>query len=154
MYSWRHSTMSNLEHMVMSSVRSRLFFFHDDVIKWKHFPRYWSFVQGIHRSPVNSPHTGQWRGALMLSLNCTLNKRLSKQSWGWWLETPSSPLWRHCNVMLWSNVYLGRHVSLLVNILTSNASRYNAQGTNQYFQIWPPHIFALLMPFICAFCPI
>ena len=27
-----------------------------------------------------------------------LNKRLSKQLWGWWLETPSSPLWRHCNV--------------------------------------------------------
>ena len=26
-----------------------------------------------------------------------LNKRLSKQSWGWWLETPLSPLWRHCN---------------------------------------------------------
>ena len=25
---------------------------HDDVIKWKHFPRFWSFVQGIHRSPV------------------------------------------------------------------------------------------------------
>ena len=28
---------------------------HDDVIKWKHFPRYWPFVGGIHRSPVNSP---------------------------------------------------------------------------------------------------
>ena len=27
-----------------------------------------------------------------------LNKRLGKQSWGWWSETPSSPLWRHCNV--------------------------------------------------------
>ena len=27
-----------------------------------------------------------------------LNKRLSKQSWGWWFETPSRPLWRHCNV--------------------------------------------------------
>ena len=40
----------------------------DDVIKWKHFPRYWSFVRGIHRSPVNSPHKGQWRGALMFSL--------------------------------------------------------------------------------------
>ena len=25
---------------------------HDDVIKWKHFPRYWPFVRGIHRSPV------------------------------------------------------------------------------------------------------
>ena len=25
---------------------------HNDVIKWKHFPRYWPFVRGIHRSPV------------------------------------------------------------------------------------------------------
>ena len=41
-----------------------------DVIKWKHFPRYWPFVQGIHRSPVNSPHKGKWRGALMFSLIC------------------------------------------------------------------------------------
>ena len=41
---------------------------HDDVIKWKHFPRYWPFVRGIHRSPVNSPHKGQWRGALIFSL--------------------------------------------------------------------------------------
>ena len=32
----------------------------DDVIKWKHFPRLWS--------PVNSPHKGHWRGALMFSL--------------------------------------------------------------------------------------
>ena len=23
---------------------------HDDVIKWKHFPRYWPFVRGIHWS--------------------------------------------------------------------------------------------------------
>ena len=44
---------------------------HDDVIKWKHFPRCWPFVRGIHRSPVNSPHKGQWRGALMFSLICT-----------------------------------------------------------------------------------
>ena len=43
---------------------------HDDVIKWKHFPRYWPFVRGIHRSPGNSPHKGQWRGALMISLIC------------------------------------------------------------------------------------
>ena len=35
-----------------------------DVNKWKHFPRNWTFVRGIHRSPVNSPHKGQWREAL------------------------------------------------------------------------------------------
>ena len=43
---------------------------HDDVIKCKHIPRYWSFVRVIHRSPVNSSHKGQWRGALMFSLIC------------------------------------------------------------------------------------
>ena len=43
---------------------------HDDVIKWKHFPRYWPFVRGSHRSPVNSPHKGQWHGALMFSVIC------------------------------------------------------------------------------------
>ena len=26
---------------------------HDDVNKWKHFPRYWPFVRRIHWSPVN-----------------------------------------------------------------------------------------------------
>ena len=29
---------------------------HDDVIKWKHFLRYWTFVRGNHRSSANSPH--------------------------------------------------------------------------------------------------
>ena len=43
---------------------------HDDVIKWEHFPRYWPFMRGIHRSPLNSPHKGQWRGSLMFSLIC------------------------------------------------------------------------------------
>ena len=44
--------------------------FHDDVIKWKHFPRYWPFVRWIHRSPVIFPHKGQCRGALMFYLIC------------------------------------------------------------------------------------
>ena len=43
---------------------------HDYVIKWRHFPRYLPFVRGIHRSPVNSSHKGQWRGTLMFSLIC------------------------------------------------------------------------------------
>ena len=47
---------------------------HDDVIKCKHFPCYWSFVWGIRRSPVNSPQKGQWRWALMFSLICAWTK--------------------------------------------------------------------------------
>ena len=30
-----------------------------------------AILRGIHRSPVNSPHKGQWHGALMFSLICT-----------------------------------------------------------------------------------
>ena len=69
--------------------------YHDDVIKWKHFPRYWPFVRWIHRSPVNSPDKGQWRGALMFSLICAWRN-------GWvnaTVETPRRQLWRHCNVV-------------------------------------------------------
>ena len=41
---------------------------------WRHkietFSRYWPFVWGIHQSPVNFPHKGQWRRALVFSLFC------------------------------------------------------------------------------------
>ena len=61
---------------------------HDDVIKCKLFPRHWPFVRGIHRSPVNSEHKGQWRGALIFSLIC---------AWinGWVNNGEASDLRRH-----------------------------------------------------------
>ena len=75
----------------------RLFalFYHDDVIKLKHFPRYLPFVRGIHRSrcPSQRPVTRSFD--IIFGLH--LNKLLSKQSWGWWFETRSGSLWRHCN---------------------------------------------------------
>ena len=67
---------------------------HDDVIRCKHFPRY--FLRGIHRSPVNSPHKAS-DAELWCFFDLRLNKRLSKQSWGWWSVAPSRSLWRHCN---------------------------------------------------------
>ena len=187
---------------------------HDDVIKWKHYLRYWPFVRGIHRPPVNSPHKCQWRGALVFSFIYTringwennrkagdlrrhrdhydvivmqygiryilgimhmvhplmcfvvvwtetiimtssngnifrvtgplcgeftgpgdfpaqwpvtrsfdvffdlgLNKRLSKQPWGWWFETPPWSLWRQCNVIPMS--FTGRIIGTLL-VLVSN----------------------------------
>ena len=75
---------------------------HDDIIQWKHFPRYWPFVRGIHRPSVNSPHKDQWRGALMFSLI----QQLSKQGRRWWFETPSRSLWRHCNMRPWAGILI------------------------------------------------
>ena len=60
----------------------------ENVISMKPFSRYWLFVRGIHRSPVNSPRKGQWRGALMFSLIC---------SWidGWVNNREAGDLRRH-----------------------------------------------------------
>ena len=84
------------------------------------------FVRGIHRSPVSSPHKGQWHGALMFSLIC-LNKRLSKQSWGWWFETPSCPLWRHCNVLFTTKLFKTTsltHLSQMPHICVTELDRH------------------------------
>ena len=67
---------------------SRFLIAPDDVTKWKHFPRYWPYVRGIHRSPANSPHKGQWRGALVFSLFRALVK-------GWANYHKASDLRRH-----------------------------------------------------------
>ena len=65
-FQWYHLIwMTSLKLMVASGN-----IYHGDVIKWKHFLRYWPFVRGIYRSPVNSPHKGQWHGALIFSLIC------------------------------------------------------------------------------------
>ena len=44
---------------------------HGNVIKWKHFPRYWVFVRGNPPVNIDSPYKGQWCGTLMFSLICT-----------------------------------------------------------------------------------
>ena len=82
---------------------------HDDIIKWNHFPRYWPFVRGIHRSPVNSPHIGQWRRALMLSLICVWIN-------GWVYNGEAGDLRRyraHYDVIVMGYGYPRFHVALL-----------------------------------------
>ena len=55
---------------------------HDDFIKWKHFPRYWTFVRGIHRWPVNSLHKGQWHGALFYLIFTWINSWVNNREAG------------------------------------------------------------------------
>ena len=55
----------------------------DDAITWKHFPRYWPIVRETQLSPLNSPHKGQWYGALIFSLVCAwINGLVNNRSAG------------------------------------------------------------------------
>ena len=65
-----------------------LYLSHDDIDKSKHIPRYLSFVRGIHRSPANSPHKGQWYGAFTIFLVCSWRN-------GWDKNRDASDFRRH-----------------------------------------------------------
>ena len=85
--------------------------------RWRHqmetFPALLAICAG------NSPVTGDFpvqkpvTRSFDVFFDLRLNKQLSKQSWGWWFETSSRSLWRHCNelsppqrihdIMTWKN---------------------------------------------------
>ena len=56
-------------------------------------PLCWEFT-GPGEFPTQRPVTRSFD----VFFDLRLNKRLSKQPWGWWFETPSLSLWRHCYV--------------------------------------------------------
>ena len=70
---------------------------HDDVIEWKHFFALLALCAG--NSPVTGEFPAQRPVTRSFDVFCDLrlNKRLSKQSWGWWFEMLSWSLWRHYN---------------------------------------------------------
>ena len=74
---------------------------------WRHQMETFSALLAIcaGNSPVCGEFPAQrpvtWRSDVFFDLR--LNKRLSKLSWGWWFETPSRPLWRHCNELASNN---------------------------------------------------
>ena len=74
---------------------------------------------GPRECPAQSPVTLSFD----IFFDLRLYNRLSKQSWGWWFEMPSRPLWRHCNVLwhwmlhcfsIWSLTQRGRVTHICV----------------------------------------
>ena len=72
---------------------------------WRHQMEIFSALMALCAG--NLPLTGEFPAQRPVTCNfdvffdLRLNKRFSRQSWGWWFETPSLPLLRHCNVYLW-----------------------------------------------------
>ena len=69
---------------------------------WRHEMETFSALLAIcaGNSPVSGEFPAQRPVARSFDIffDLRLNQRLSKQSWGWWFETLSRPLWRHCNM--------------------------------------------------------
>ena len=92
---WHYNVTSRSAQQFCSTMR-QTHLPHDDVIKWKHFPRNWPFVRGIHRAGPDEFTTQRpVTRSFGVFFDLRLNTRLSKQPWCWWFETPSWSLWRH-----------------------------------------------------------
>ena len=82
---------------------------------WRHQMETFSALLAICAG--NSPVPGEFPAQRPVTrgfdvfFDLRLNKRLGKQSWGWWFETLSRPLWRHRNGNYWS-LYRGQWQSL------------------------------------------
>ena len=114
--------------ILLKPFRCHGFIIHDDVIKWKHFPRYWPFAREF---PTQRPVTRSFD----IFFDLRLNQRLSKQAWGWWLETLSRPLWRYRNARWLLNLHqsiLRKTILLLISAsFTSPNIWFN--GTTQWY---------------------
>ena len=73
-----------------------------DFTWWRHQMETFSALLALcaRNSPVNgeSPTQRPVTRSFDAFFDLRLNKRLSKQSWGWWSDTPSCSLWHQCNV--------------------------------------------------------
>ena len=73
---------------------------HNDVINGNIF-RVTGHLCGNSPVPVEFPTQRPVTRSFDVFCDLRPNKRLSKQSWGWWSETSSSSLWRHRNECIW-----------------------------------------------------
>ena len=118
---WRTFSVMNLDcsFVLLTLIWRRVvrnYITHHDVTKWKHFPAL--LVLCVGNSPVTSklPTQRPVTRSFDVSFKMRLNKRLSKQSWGWWFDMPSRLLWRHRNAHLcchwcwrWTSIAKKRH---------------------------------------------
>ena len=146
----------------------------DDIITWRRhqmeaFSALLAFCVG------NSPVTGEFPAQRPVTqsfdvfFDLCLNKQLSKQSWGWWLETPSRSLWRQCKEMYLDNLwwyliaagyhYTGSH---WWQIGIERLDMGHGWGQIQFYPTYTPfsikyalvYIFAIKMIYVkCVECP-
>ena len=102
---------------------------------WRHKMEIFSALLAICAG--NSPVPGEFptqrpvTQSFDVFFDLRLNKRLSKQPWGWWFETLSCPLWRHCNAFR-TSVQSLTHWSRIIDIDNSWNHRRGAYSSTYH----------------------
>ena len=98
-----------------------------------HTWRHETFSASLAICAGNSPIPGEFRAQRPVTrsfdvfFDLRLNKRLSKQSWGWWFETPSRSLWRHGNgVSPWKPMEVINHMRFHCSLQSLHAWFYSS----------------------------
>ena len=95
---WDYIFMCAVSRAVLS--QSGIVITRSKMTRWRHQMETFSTLLALCAG--NSPVTGEFPSQRPVArrfdvfFDLRSNKRLSKHSWGWWFETPSRPLWRHC----------------------------------------------------------
>ena len=95
-----------------------------------------AICEGKSPGPGEFPAQRQVTWSFDVFLDLRLNIRLSKQSWGWWFEMLSRPLWRHCddNTILihaaehWIKHCLTLHWSIAIHVDLRAVLQYIIHG--------------------------
>ena len=112
---------------------------------WRHQMETFSALLAICAG--NSPVPGEFPAQRPVTqsfdvfFDLRLNKRLSKQSWGWWFETLSRPLWCHHNVVIpsvicgfmWAIYPYHSGLSRIWVILASNKLEESVNGEHVFW---------------------
>ena len=136
---WVHNEniVNILFAMVFNSnypIRSHIYTYHDRSW-WRHQMETFSALLAICAG--NSPVSGEFPAqrpvmrSFDIFFDLRLNKRLSKQSWGWWFEMLSCPLWRHCNVYCRGKL----RSDLFMNFFIQNDKYFHRQNLDYEFLV-------------------
>ena len=90
----------------------------------------------------NSPVTGEFPTQRPVTRSFDVffdqlpNKRVSKQWWGWWFETPSCPLWRHCNAyLIWNYMTCAMLVPTGSSVKPFRSEQHGSYFCRRHFQM-------------------
>ena len=106
------------------------------ITSWKYFPRNWPFMRGI-AGPDEFHTQRSVTRSFDVFFDLRLNKRLRKQPWGWWFETPLLSLWRQCNALM---------------ILKHRIATFQHLNTADHLWYEEPHLTNMFWATFCRCC--